>query len=132
MGIRIIRYDGRAYDPFDHRRDSMGKTWDVQLITGMIKQVVYQLDLQGEHSTTFALSDRRTTMRDGLHFAGSGGLLSFTTGRSQCPENPAGAAADHICGKMPPQNTARVMVSHPSIPWQNFRNKVPLSCPPRL
>ena len=41
MGIRI-RYDGRAYDPFDHREFHGEEDLGIQLITGMMKQVVYQ------------------------------------------------------------------------------------------
>ena len=41
MGIRI-RYDGRAYDPFDPRRTSGDAYLGIQLIAGMMEQVVYQ------------------------------------------------------------------------------------------
>ena len=41
MGIRI-RYDGRPYNPFDLRGSHDEEYLGIQLISGMMEQVVYQ------------------------------------------------------------------------------------------
>ena len=41
LGIRI-RYDGRAYDPFDRREEPGEAYLGIRLIAGMVEQVVYQ------------------------------------------------------------------------------------------
>ena len=41
LGIRI-RYDGRAYDPFDRREEPGDAYLGIRLIAGMVEQVVYQ------------------------------------------------------------------------------------------